>query len=136
MKAKKKKKQQTKKYLFSDLLSDPKDLLSSRGPLLVDTVSTFPSISKVVSMFSLEPDAWVGLSARGDRLKWKLTNKKITKNSEKILLKQRKKAIVKCRVVFFTTNIIEYVTFRKYESDCLYFLTDVVCDLPELDPRI
>ena len=50
--------------LFSE--EDPNDLLSSLAPLAVEIVSTFPSKSNVVSMFSL--DGSVGLSARGDRL--------------------------------------------------------------------
>lgn len=48
--------------LFSD--DEPKDLLSSLAPLAVDTVSTLPSRSKVVSKFSR--DGSMGLRARGD----------------------------------------------------------------------
>lgn len=51
-------------YLFSE--EEPNDLLSSLAPLAVETVSTLPSKSKVVSMLSLEVS--VGLRALGDRL--------------------------------------------------------------------
>lgn len=45
-------------------MDDPSDLLSSLGPLAVETVSTLPSKSKVVSKFSRVVSA--GLKARGD----------------------------------------------------------------------
>lgn len=60
----KKNKKPNASYLFS--VDDPRDLLSSLAPLAVDTVSTFPSRSNVVSMLSL--DVSVGLSALGERL--------------------------------------------------------------------
>ena len=70
--------------LFSE--EDPNDLLSSLAPLAVEIVSTFPSKSNVVSMFSL--DGSVGLSARGDRLyvcTKQLKNMKRQKKKEKAL---------------------------------------------------
>lgn len=73
----------TIKRLITDLFSDedPKDLLSSLAPLAVEMVSTFPSKSNVVSIFSLEGSA--GLSARGDRLYYYTKQLKIKQQKRK-----------------------------------------------------
>lgn len=69
-----------KTNLFSE--DDPNDLLSSLAPLAVETVSTLPSKSKVVSKFSR--DGSIGLRARGDLVH------AVRSNSKKFITKQKK----------------------------------------------
>lgn len=72
--------------LFSE--DEPKDLLSSLAPLAVETVSTLPSKSKVVSKFSLLGS--VGLKARGDLFHATLSKLKSEQNGTSKLEKEKK----------------------------------------------